>query len=312
MILKLKAATKDYIWGGNRLREEFGKKSNSQRLAESWELSCHPDGMSTIDGGDYDGMTLAEFIQKYPETAGERCGEKFPILVKLIDAEDNLSVQVHPDNEYAEKYEGDSGKTEMWYIVDCDENSSIIYGFKKNLTKDEFKAAIADNSLLDKVNVVPVKNGDVFLIQAGTLHAIGKGCLIAEIQQSSNVTYRVYDYDRRDDSGNPRELHIEKALDVTDRTAMEMPVQRHKNSKDNQDCELISCEYFRACKEDISGTGNEHIAEDSFAHVLVTEGSGEIISDGNTLNISKGESFFVTAGTKWHIKGNCSIIYTVV
>lgn len=312
MILKLKSVTKDYIWGGNRLRDEYGKNNDSQRLAESWELSCHPDGMSTIDGGEYDGMTLAEFLQKYPETAGEKGGGKFPILVKLIDAEDNLSVQVHPDNEYAEKYEGDSGKTEMWYIVDCDENSSIIYGFKEELAKDEFKAAIADNSLLDKVNVVPVKKGDVFLIRAGTLHAIGKGCLIAEIQQSSNVTYRVYDYDRRDDSGNPRELHIEKAVDVTDRKAMEMPVQRRKNSKDNQDCELISCEYFRVCKEDISGTGNEHISEDSFAHVLVIEGRGEIISHGDIMNIAKGDSFFVTAGTKWHIKGNCSIIYTVV
>lgn len=312
MILRLKSVTKDYIWGGNRLREEYGKQSDSQRLAESWELSCHPDGMSVIDGGYYDGMTLAEFLQKYPETAGERCGEKFPILVKLIDAKDNLSVQVHPDNEYAERYEGDSGKTETWYIVECDEDSSIIYGFKENLTKEEFGAAIADNSLLDKVNVVPVKKGDVFLIQAGTLHAIGKGCLIAEIQQSSNVTYRVYDYDRRDDSGNPRELHIEKALDVTDRNAMAIPVQRHKNSKDNQDCELISCEYFRVHKEDISGTGNEHIAEDSFAHILVTEGRGEVISDEDNLNIAKGDSFFVSAGTKWHIKGNCSIIYTVV
>lgn len=312
MILKLKSVTKDYIWGGNRLRDEYSKNNDSQRLAESWELSCHPDGMSTIDGGDYDGMTLAEFLQKYPETAGEKCGGKFPILVKLIDAEDNLSVQVHPDNEYAEKYEGDSGKTEMWYIVDCDENSSIIYGFKEELAKDEFKAAIADNSLLDKVNVVPVKKGDVFLIRAGTLHAIGKGCLIAEIQQSSNVTYRVYDYDRRDDSGNPRELHIEKAVDVTDRKAMEMPVQRRKNCEDMQDCELISCEYFRVCKEDISGTGNEHISEDSFVHVLVTEGRGEIISHGDIMNIAKGDSFFVTAGTKWHIKGNCSIIYTVV
>ncbi len=306
MILKLKSVTKDYIWGGTRLRDEYGKKGDSQRLAESWELSCHPDGMSLIDGGEYDGITLREYVEKFPETVGEKCRGEIPVLIKLIDAKDNLSIQVHPDNDYARKYEGDNGKTEMWYIVDCDEDSSIIYGFKENLSKEDFRCAIEENTLLQKVNTVPVKKGDVFLIRAGTLHAIGRGCLIAEIQQCSNVTYRVYDYDRRDNNGNPRELHTEKALDVTDCGKMVLP------NGGIQGNTLVECEYFRVYKENISGNGNVHTAEDSFAHVLVLEGSGEIISRDETYNLKKGDSFFVTAGTQWHIKGNCSIIYTVV
>ena len=311
MILKLNSVTKDYIWGGTRLRDEFGKIGGN-RLAESWELSVHPDGMSTISGGEYDGMTLAAFIEKFPESTGKNSLGSVPILIKLIDAKDNLSVQVHPDNDYARKYEGDNGKTETWYIVDCDENASIIYGFKDKLTKEEFRAAIADNTLLDKVNVIPVNKGDVFLIRAGTLHAIGKGCLIAEIQQSSNVTYRVYDYDRRDDAGNPRELHIEKALDSAYRNPTEIPVKQRDNADFQQASELVSCEYFTVFREDISGSGEIRRNDNSFTHILIIEGRGEIISDSDIHAAEKGESFFVTAGTEWHIKGNCSIIYTVV
>ncbi len=306
MILRLDSVTKDYLWGGTRLREEYGKNGGA-RLAESWELSVHPDGESVIDGGEFHGMTLGEFVEKFPESTGKNSFGSVPVLVKLIDAKENLSVQVHPDNDYAQKYEGDNGKTEVWYIVDCEENASIIYGFKENLPKEEFHRAIEENTLLGKVNNIPVKKRDVFLIRAGTLHAIGKGCLIAEIQQSSNVTYRVYDYDRRDDKGNPRELHIEKALDVTNLAAAEIPVQSgEKNGI------LCKCEYFTLSCEDISGSGREHLNNDSFTHVMILEGRGEIISESDSHTARKGESFFVTAGTKWRIKGNCSIIYTVV
>lgn len=306
MILRLKSVTKDYIWGGTRLRDEYGKNGGA-RLAESWELSVHPDGMSVIDGGEFHGMTLREFVEKFPESTGKNSIGNISVLVKLIDAKENLSVQVHPDNDYARKYEGDNGKTEVWYIVDCEENASLIYGFKEKLTREEFRKAIEENFLLEKVNTVPVKKGDVFLIRSGTLHAIGKGCLIAEIQQSSNVTYRVYDYDRRDDNGNSRELHIEKALDVTNLLAAEIPFQkREKNGI------LCKCEYFTLSCEDISGSGIEHLNDDSFTHVMILEGRGEIISENDSHTVEKGESFFVSAGTKWQIKGNCSIIYTVV
>lgn len=306
MILQLDTVTKDYIWGGTRLREEFGKIGGN-RLAESWELSVHPDGMSTIHGGEFHGMTLREFVEKFPESTGKNSIGNIPVLVKLIDAKENLSVQVHPDNDYARQYEGDNGKTEAWYIVDCEENASIIYGFKEELSKEEFHRAIAENTLLDKINTIAVKKGDIFLIRAGTLHAIGKGCLIAEIQQSSNVTYRVYDYGRVDDKGNPRELHIEKALDVTSLERTEVPVQSRKKGGI-----ICQCEYFTVSREDITDGGEIHVNENSFTHIMILQGKGELISENTAYTTEIGASFFVTAGTKWQIKGNCSILYTVI
>lgn len=178
---------KDYIWGGTRLRDEYGKKSSADKLAESWELSCHKDGQSIIAHGEYCGRTLSSYLEENPSALGTACArfEAFPVLIKLIDAKDRLSVQVHPDDEYAMSAEGEYGKTEMWYIVDCDDDAELIYGFREELTKDEFRRAIEENTLLDKVQRVRVKKGDVFFIEPGTLHAIGEGILIAEIQQNS-------------------------------------------------------------------------------------------------------------------------------
>ena len=213
--IKLKAPCKDYIWGGTRLRDEYQKGEGMEKIAESWELSCHKDGQSIVASGDFFGYTLSSFIEKNgKQILGTNCEkfDDFPILIKLIDAKDNLSVQVHPDNEYALRVEKEYGKTEMWYIVDCDPDAELIYGFKEVVTEEVFKKSIETNTLLEITNSVPVKKGDVFFIEAGTLHAIGKGILIAEIQQNSNTTYRVYDYGRLGTDGKPRELHIEKAL----------------------------------------------------------------------------------------------------
>ncbi|MGN0552633.1 MAG: type I phosphomannose isomerase catalytic subunit, partial [Oscillospiraceae bacterium] len=207
--LKLKPAFKDYLWGGTKLRDVYGKDCSFDKVAESWELSCHKDGNSVIDNGEAKGMTLAEYIEKKGKAIlGKNCErfENFPVLIKLIDAKDNLSVQVHPDNEYAMRVEGEYGKTEMWYIVDCDEGAELIYGFKGNVSKEEFAERIKNNTLLEITNSVPVKKGDVFFIRSGTLHAIGKGILIAEIQQNSNTTYRVYDYGRVGADGKTRPL----------------------------------------------------------------------------------------------------------
>ena len=150
---------KDYIWGGTKLREQYGKESTLERLAESWELSCHKDGVSIIKGGEFDGMTLPEFIGAHPEALGKNCGrfEFFPVLIKLIDARDNLSVQVHPDDGYAMRVEGEYGKTEVWYVVDCDDDAELIYGFAEETDKEQFRKAIEENTLLDIVNRVPVK-----------------------------------------------------------------------------------------------------------------------------------------------------------
>ena len=219
-ILKLNPVFKDYLWGGTKLRDEYGFKSDLTKLAEGWMLSCHKDGENTIENGEFAGKTLTEVVKSNPDFLGEN-GKKFeyfPILIKLIDAKDDLSVQVHPDNEYAMRVENEYGKTECWYILDCDEGAELIYGFNREISSKEFKNRIADNTFLETVNKVKVKKGDLFFIEAGTLHAIGKGILLAEIQQNSNTTYRVYDYGRLGADGKPRDLHVEKAIDVTNCT----------------------------------------------------------------------------------------------
>lgn len=307
---------KDYIWGGTKLRDEFGKESKLERLAESWELSCHKDGGSVIANGEYAGKTLAEYIEERPETLGTNCGrfDFFPVLIKLIDACDNLSVQVHPDNEYAQRVEGEYGKTEMWYIVDCDEGASLIYGFKEEISKEDFRKAIETNTLLDKVNSVPVKKGDVFFINSGTLHAIGRGILIAEIQQNSNTTYRVYDYGRVGTDGKPRELHIEKALDVTNLTPAEpykLPDPQKLEGRTVR--QLADCEYFTVSREEIETETLLCADEASFNHVLVLEGDAALVSDFGEVKLKKGSSVFVPAGTgAYTIKGKCSIIITEI
>ena len=315
--LVLNAPIKDYIWGGTKLREQFGKESDLERLAESWELSCHKDGHSVIAEGEYKGRTLAEYLEENPDAMGKNCErfENFPVLIKLIDARDNLSVQVHPDNEYALRVEGEYGKTEMWYIVDCDEGASLIFGFKEEISKEEFRRAIEENTLLDKVNTVPVKKGDVFFIEAGTLHAIGKGILIAEIQQNSNTTYRVYDYGRVGADGKPRELHVEKALDVT-KLEQKRASDDKKTKVNLSGCEvevLASCEYFSAVLLEVRGSSAFETDEKSFTHMLVTEGSAEAVFDDTAIKLKKGSSIFVPAGTGMcKINGNASIIITSV
>lgn len=312
---ELTAPLKDYIWGGTRLRDEFGKQSGLPRIAESWELSCHRDGKSVIASGEYKGMTLAELIDKHPEICGRACSsaEDFPVLVKLIDAKNDLSVQVHPDDAYAKCIENSFGKTEMWYIVDCDEDAELIYGFRKSISREEFRRAVEDNTFLEYVNRVPVKKGDVFFIPPGTLHAIGKGMLIAEIQQSSNVTYRVYDYGRVGADGKPRELHIEKALDVTIPDVPAYKAENHLKHNGITEIECLrKCGYF--CVYELKCCGSYELREnaDSFMHLLVIDGEGDISFEGGSLHIKKGSSVFVPAGDETlDIKGNCSIIITM-
>lgn len=312
----LKPAFKDYIWGGTRLRDDFGKDCDYDKVAESWELSCHKDGQSTIANGEFAGLTLSDYIEKAGRSVlGTDCEkfENFPILIKLIDAKDNLSVQVHPDNDYAMRVEGEYGKTEMWYVVDCDEGATLLYGFKHEISKDEFAQRIADNTLLEVTNAVPVKKGDVFFIQSGTLHAIGKGILIAEIQQNSNTTYRIYDYGRVGKDGKPRELHVEKAKDVTNlcpaKAYPETPVEQH----DGFDIKLLSsCEYFTTYRVNVDSKAEFEADEKSFNSILVLEGS-PVISGNGTVNAKKGDSIFIGAGSgKYTVEGKCTVILTKV
>lgn len=289
--IKLTPTIKDYLWGGTKLIEEYGKKTGLEKAAESWELSTHPDGESVVATGAFEGLKLSEYIEKNGrECIGSRAGEFdfFPILIKLIDAKDSLSIQVHPDDEYALRVEGEYGKTEMWYIVDCEPDAYLYYGLNTTVTKEEFRARIENNTLLEILNKVPVHKGDVFFIPSGTIHAICSGILICEIQQNSNTTYRVYDYDRRGKDGKPRELHIEKAVEVSNL----YPAPQQIKYNDNR---LAECKYFTVEKISCSDSVKIDIDKKSFRCVTVLEGAGTLEAGGRTLNVTKGESVFIPA-----------------
>lgn len=314
--IKLKPAFKDYLWGGTRLRDDFGKDCDFDKIAESWELSCHKDGNSVVADGEFAGLTLAQYIEKEGKSVlGTNCEkfENFPILIKLIDAKDNLSVQVHPNNEYAQRVEGEYGKTEMWYVVDCDEGASLLYGFKHNITKEEFRERIENNTLLEVTNSVPVKKGDVFFIEAGTLHAIGKGILIAEIQQNSNTTYRIYDYGRVGTDGKPRQLHIDKAVDVTNLCpAKPYPQSEPVDMGGWTKKRLAKCEYFTVDVINVDTSAALEADKSSFVNILVLDGGCVLSSEGNdAIELKKGDSVFIPAGLgKFELTGKCSAVMT--
>ncbi|MBQ3124440.1 MAG: class I mannose-6-phosphate isomerase [Clostridia bacterium] len=290
--IKLTAPIKDYLWGGMRLVTDYGKKTDKEKAAESWELSTHPDGESIVSRGEFKGLTLSEYIKANggDECIGHRAAgfDFFPILIKFIDAKDNLSIQVHPDDEYALRVEGEYGKTEMWYIVDCEEDSFLYYGVNREVSKDEFRERIENNTLLEILNKVPVKKGDVFFMPSGTIHAICSGILICEIQQNSNTTYRVYDYDRRGADGKPRELHIEKAIDVSRLTPSQISETANSDT-------LASCKYFTVKKVVCENTAEFTVDSDCFRSLTVTDGCGKLELNGDITELSKGDTVFIPA-----------------
>ena len=310
-VLKLKPSCKDYLWGGHRLVDEYGKEYDGDILAETWELSCHPDGPSRIVNGSYAGMTLEEYIKAAgKEVLGTNCRRfrDFPILIKFIDAKQNLSIQVHPDNRYALKNEGQYGKTEMWYVMDAGKDAFLYYGFKKEISKEEFARRIQEDTLLEVLNAVPVQKGDVLFIESGTIHAIGEDILIAEIQQNSNVTYRVYDYGRVGKDGKKRDLHIEKALAVTNR----VPLIKSKSSYPH----VADCDYFTVDKLNLDGKMMRRmegsVSDASFVSILILDGEGTITC-GNSVDYKKGDSLFLPAGSgNYTIEGSCDALITTI
>lgn len=322
-VLKLIPACKDYLWGGHRLVDEYNKEYDGDILAETWELSCHPDGPSRIANGRYAGKTLAEYIEGEGKgVLGSHCRRfrDFPILIKFIDAKQDLSVQVHPDNRYALKNEGQYGKTEMWYVVDAGEDATLYYGFKQEISKEEFAERIQNDTVLDVLNKVPVQKGDVLFIESGTIHAIGADILIAEIQQNSNVTYRVYDYGRVGKDGKKRDLHIEKALAVTDR----VPLIKTKKSYPH----VADCDYFTVDKLNLDGKMMRRmegrVSDESFVSILILDGEGTVSCVGDcdregetdgTQRVSyrKGDSLFLPAGSgDYVIEGSCDALITTI
>lgn len=293
-IAKLYPECKDYIWGGEKLKTKYGKQTDKTPCAESWELSFHKDGLTRLSNG----KTLVESVTKMDLGANVKLFPFFPVLIKFIDAKESLSVQVHPSDEYALKNENSFGKTEMWYIVEAEEGAGIYLGFNRDVTKEEYEQAIKENRLSELLNFYEVKSGECYFIPSGTIHAIGKGCLICEIQQNSNLTYRVYDYGRKDKNGNERELHIDKALKVTNLRKFE-PISF-------DDC-LGQCEYFTVKKQVINGAITLYADETSFQCVTCVKGDGFI----EDMEIKQGDSFFVPAGYgKYILKGNIEIVVT--
>ena len=311
-IVKLCPSYKDYLWGGKKLITDFYKEYDGDVLAESWELSCHKDGPSYIAAGEYAGETLEQYIiMEGKKILGRHARKfsKFPVLIKFIDAAEDLSVQVHPGDEYAIKNENQYGKTEMWYVVDCEEGASLYYGFAREVSTEELEQRIRDNTLLEVLNKIYVKKGDVLFIEPGTIHAIGKGNVIAEIQQNSNVTYRVYDYGRKDKNGKERDLHIEKALQVTRR----IPMLRQKSFEPH----IASCEYFTVDKLVLDGGIMKRmcgtIDPATFVSLLVLEGEGVIRAGKEELTFRKGDSLFLPADTGiYEMEGVCEILVTTL
>ncbi len=300
MPLLLSPAFKDYLWGGEQLKDGFGKDTDMTPLAESWEVSCHPDGPSVIANGPWAGKTLADYLAAHPADQGERAlayGE-FPLLIKFIDAAKPLSVQVHPDDEYARRVENAQGKTEMWYVVEAREDAGIYYGFKKAITLEQMREAIAGDTLTDVLNWVPAKKGDVFFIPAGTVHAIGAGLLIAEVQQSSNLTYRVYDYGRLGADGKPRALHIDKALAVS--------MREYPHAKSGAEAAvavsggerrvIVKCDRFTVSRLRVKGAMAGQCGRESFQALMCLDGEGAVTWEGQAIAIRRGQSVFVPAG----------------
>lgn len=302
-ILKFNGVYKDYIWGGEKMREKFNITTDTSPVAESWILSCHKDGMSIISEGEHKGLSLSDYIKNNPESLGNSCPDtELPILIKFIDAANSLSVQVHPDDEQAKMMENQNGKTEMWYIVDAEKDAKITYGVKKDISKEELKNAIENETVEELLDCVPSKKGDVFFVEAGTIHAIGKGNIIAEIQQNSNVTYRLYDYGRRGKDGKPRELHIEKGV-LAAKTEKITP-KKIPLCSDNTKM-IGNCQYFQVREITLNDEEYKLLSCEKSYHALIqTEGESTIVYDGGKEKLRAGECVFIPANSgEYYILG---------
>lgn len=303
----LKPVGKDYLWGGERLKYEYGKEVDMAPLAETWECSTHPDGLSMAASGAFSGRTLKEILEIHPEYIGTHPTGNggLPILMKFIDAKKDLSVQVHPGDEYAGKYEnGQSGKTEMWYVADARKDTRLVYGFYHDISREELEESLVNGTVERYLQKVTIHKDDVFFIEAGTVHAIGAGALIVEVQESSNLTYRMYDYNRLDKNGKLRELHIKKALDVADRRGSAQPRQPLRILKYRKGAAseiLCRCRYFQVERHLLNTETARKLLgfrtlSNSFQVFVCLDGCGVLyMEDGDMLNFFKGDTVFVPA-----------------
>ncbi len=311
--IKLLPYVSETIWGGRKLIEEYGVETKKNNAAEGWMLSCHDAGSSSVANGVFAGRSFADVVKENPALCGKNAEnfEDFPILIKFIDAMDNLSVQVHPTKEYCELTGKGQSKTECWYIIDCEEDAGLILGFKDKISPEEFKAAIADNTLTDYVETVKVKKGDFFFIDSGTLHAICKGILLAAVQESSNTTYRIYDYNRVGADGKPRELHVEDGAAVTKLEKYSQPDFSNPALDTAERKLLADCPLFKVWKLDVDSETHGNADENSFVSLLIMDGEGTLEACGEALSLKKGDSIFIPANAgDYKISGKLEIIET--
>ncbi len=304
----LKPVGKEILWGGQRLNDDFSKGIPLSPLAETWECSTHPDGQSTVASGPFAGQTLAAVLEAHPEFLGTHCQAEagLPILIKLIDAKEDLSIQVHPTDEYAAVHEeGQKGKTEFWYVLDAAKDARIFYGFAADVDRQTVGQAIANATLERLLQVAPVHKDDLFMVRAGTVHGVGAGTLLAEIQENSNLTYRLYDYNRTDKRGRRRPLHIEKALAVADYRSSAHLRQPLRLLRYRQGCAselLCRCKYFEIFRmlintERCRNLVPYHADRDSFRVLLCTDGCGAFLFADQVLPFFRGDCFFVPAAS---------------
>jgi len=291
----------DRIWGGTKLKTDLGKNIPTQTTGESWELSTVQDNVSIVKQGEYAGKPLTDLLEQFPaEVLGtkvhEHFGTQFPLLFKFLDAKEDLSIQVHPNDELAKKRHNSFGKTEMWYVMQADEGSRIIVGFKEKSSPEEYLNKLKNKNLIDILNEQPVKKGDVYFLETGTIHAIGAGIVIAEIQQTSDITYRIYDWDRVDANGNGRQLHVEEALEAMNYNPTD--TKKEYTKKINESNVTVDCPYFTTNYLPLEGRADITKDGNSFTVYICTEGEYSIEADGETYSFKKGDTVLIPAALK--------------
>lgn len=310
--LQFKPILKDRIWGGTKLQSVLNKEITSETTGESWEISTVPNDVSIVAKGELKGSTLNEIIEQFPgailgEEVVQRFGKQFPLLFKFIDAKEDLSIQLHPNDELAKKRHNSFGKTEMWYVMQADEGSRLVVGFKNNSNKEEYIEKLVNNNLISLLDEIEVKKGDIFFLETGTIHAIGGGVVIAEIQQTSDITYRLYDWDRVDANGKGRELHTDLALDAINFNTTKAKVDYQKQI--NYSNKTVHCDYFNTNVIPLEGEMNWKANNGSFTVFMCTEGSFEFELNNQTYKYSKGDTILIPAIIEsFEIKGKASIL----
>lgn len=310
--LQFEPILKDRIWGGTKLKTYLNKPISSEITGESWEISTVENDVSVVTKGVFKGKSLNDLIQEFPEEilgtkVFEQFGKQFPLLFKFIDAREDLSIQLHPNDELAKKRHNSFGKTEMWYVMQADDDARLIVGFKEKSSPEEYIQNLENKTLLNILDSKKVKQGDVFFLETGTIHAIGAGIVIAEIQQTSDITYRVYDFDRVDANGNTRELHIDLALDAINYETVE--AQKEYLKTENQTNEVVNCKYFTTNFIPLNGLFAVMSTKESFRVYMCIEGNFDLILGNEEYNYKKGDTILIPASlTDFQLNGKASVL----